>query len=163
MSDTARLYDEDFVRWTETQAKALREAASAGANLPLDWENLAEEVEDLGKSLRRELSSRIATIMEHLMKLDFSSATDPRRGWARMVLRERDEISRLLEDAQSLRREIGQMILDEAPRLAKRVAFDLSSYGETDPALLAKLTGACYTEDQILSDWLPGERDATAT
>jgi hypothetical protein len=163
MPDPARLYEEDFVRWTEVQAKGLRDAARAGANLPLDWENLAEEVEDLGKSLRRELSSRIATIQEHLLKLDFSTATDPRRGWARTVLRERDEISRLLQDAPSLGREVIKMIADEAPRVAKRVAFDLASYGETTPALLAKLTGASYDEEQILGDWLPGESDAPAT
>lgn len=160
MPDLAQLYDEDFVRWTEVQARALRDAARAGANLPLDWEHLAEEVEDLGKSLRRELRSRIATIVEHLLKLDFSSATDPRRGWASTILRERDEISRLLEDAPSLGREVARMIADEAPRVAKRVAFDFHSYGETTPALLAKLTGDAYTEDQVLGDWLPGESNA---
>ena len=48
------LYDEDFVRWTEEQAaalrraKSLRPAGSRGSNLPLDWENLAEEIESLG-------------------------------------------------------------------------------------------------------------------
>ncbi len=162
MSDTAGLYDEDFVRWTEVQAKALREAARAGANLPLDWEHLAEEVEDLGRSLRRELRSRIWTIMEHLMKLQHAPALDPRRGWIGTVLRERDEISGLLEDAPSLRREIAKMIEDEAPRVAKRVAFDLASHGETTPALLAKLTGASYTEDQILGDWLPAESAGAA-
>lgn len=162
MSEPAQLYDEDFVRWTEVQAAALRDAARAGANLPLDWENLAEEVEDLGKSLRRELSSRIATIMEHLMKLECSPATDPRHGWAATVLRERDEIGRLLQDAPSLRREIAGMVAAEAPRAAKRVAYDLRSRGETAPALLAKLAEAPYAEQQVLGDWLPEESDAPA-
>ena len=54
------------------------------------------------------------------------------------------------------------MIVDEAPRVARRVAFDLHSYGETTPALLAKLTGASYTEDQILGDWFPVTPDASA-
>ena len=36
------LYDRDFVLWTEEQAAALRRAK--GSNLPLDWENLAEEM-----------------------------------------------------------------------------------------------------------------------
>ena len=55
MSDVKSLYDEDFVAWTQQQAKALRAAAGSRTNQPLDWENLAEEVEDLGKSVRREL------------------------------------------------------------------------------------------------------------
>jgi hypothetical protein len=44
----ARLYEEDFVRWTEQQSTALRKAAGFRTNLPLDWENLAEEIESLG-------------------------------------------------------------------------------------------------------------------
>ena len=45
------------------QARALRDAARAGANLPVDWENVAEEIESLGRSDRREITSRLATIM----------------------------------------------------------------------------------------------------
>lgn len=162
MSDLAQLYEEDFVRWAEAQAAALREAARAGANLPLDWEHLAEEVEDLGRSLRRELQSRIAVIQEHLLKLELSPAADRRRGWAGTVLRERDEISRLLKDAPSLRREVARMIADEAPRAAKRVAFDLCAYGETDTALSARLAATSHTEDQVLGDWFPAEAGVPA-
>jgi len=80
-SSAARLYEEDFVRWTEEQSSALRDAAKVGTNLPLDWENLAEEVESLGRSQRHELRRRIAVILEHLLKLERSPAADPRRGW----------------------------------------------------------------------------------
>ncbi len=38
--NAAPLYDEDFVRWTEEQAAALRQAAELATNLSLDWENL---------------------------------------------------------------------------------------------------------------------------
>ena len=157
MSDLAQLYEEDFVRWAETQGAALRDAARAGANLPLDWEHLAEEVEDLGRSLRRELRSCIATIIEHLMKLEHSPAAEPRRGWSETVARERDQVERLLEDAPSLRQVIPKVIEGEVPRVAKRVVFDLQSYGETTPAMLTTLAGAAYTEPQILGDWWPGE------
>ena len=70
-----------FVRWAEQQSSALRDAARVGTNLPLDWENLAEEIESLGASQRRELRSRLSVILEHLMKLDHSPAIDPRTGW----------------------------------------------------------------------------------
>jgi hypothetical protein len=69
-SSDAQLYEEDFVRWTEEQSRALRKASQSGVNLPLDWENLAEEIDDLGRSLRRELRSRLTVIVEHLMKLE---------------------------------------------------------------------------------------------
>ena len=60
-------YDRDFLLWTEEQAAALRRAKNS--NLPLDWENLAEEIDSLGKSVRRELSSQIRRILRHLFKL----------------------------------------------------------------------------------------------
>ncbi|MGE0257387.1 MAG: DUF29 domain-containing protein, partial [Alphaproteobacteria bacterium] len=80
MADPGELYDLDFLRWTEQQATALRRAAQ-DSNLPLDWENLAEEIESLGKSLRRELTSQIRRILRHLYKLEASPASDPRAGW----------------------------------------------------------------------------------
>ena len=80
MTDARGLYDVDFVAWTEQQAEALRATAHGGTNQPLDWENLAEEIESLGKSDRRELRSQIYRIIRHLTKLQFSQATDPRGG-----------------------------------------------------------------------------------
>ena len=58
-NSAARLYEEDFVRWTEEQSSALRDAARNGTNLPLDWENLAEEVESSGRSQRHELRAAL--------------------------------------------------------------------------------------------------------
>jgi hypothetical protein len=52
------------------QAEALRAAARLKLNTPLalDWENLAEEIEDLGKSRAREFSSRYYRLLAHLLK-----------------------------------------------------------------------------------------------
>jgi hypothetical protein len=98
MSDSAeRLYEKDFIRWTEQQSNALREASRFPTNLPLDWENLAEEIESLGRSQQRELRSRLMAILEHLLKLEHSPVPDPRHGWMDTVERERSEIERLLE------------------------------------------------------------------
>ncbi len=49
MTDLKTLYEEDTVAWSEQQAAALRAAARGGSNQPLDWENLAEEIEELGQ------------------------------------------------------------------------------------------------------------------
>jgi Domain of unknown function DUF29 len=58
MSKAGGLYDRDVVLWTEEQAAALR--ALRDSNLLLDWENLAEEIESLGKSDRRATSPGMA-------------------------------------------------------------------------------------------------------
>jgi len=105
-SSAAQLYEEDFVRSTEEQARALRKASQSRVNLALDWQNLAEEIDDLGRSVRRELRRRLTVIVEHLMKLEHSPAIDPRGGWMDTINRERLNIEDLLEDSPSLRREL---------------------------------------------------------
>jgi hypothetical protein len=151
----ARLYDEDFVRWTEEQAAALREAAGSAINLPLDWENLAEEIDSLGRSNRRELRSRIAVIIEHLIKLECSPAAEPRRSWTETVARERVMIEGLLEDSPSLKREIGGMIRRVLPRTIRLVTENMDLYDELSAETKAKLQNAKYRQSQILGRWFP--------
>ena len=64
-------YDSDFLVWTETQARALRELARTRADLPneLDLEHVAEEIEDMGKSELNAVKSQIRNIMIHLIKV----------------------------------------------------------------------------------------------
>jgi pyridoxine/pyridoxamine 5'-phosphate oxidase len=59
-----KLYDTDIVAWASEQAQLLRGRQC----LALDIENLAEEIEDVGKSVQRELSSRVAVLLAHLLK-----------------------------------------------------------------------------------------------
>lgn len=155
----AQLYEEDFVRWTEQQSSALREAAGVGANLPLDWENLAEEIESLGRSQRSELRSRLAVILEHLIKLEHSPAIDPRAGWMETISRERLNVEHLLEDSPSLRGELVRMIEKLKPRVARLATASLFGYGET----VKNLPVPEYTEEQVLGDWFPGEAPLPAS
>lgn len=62
---TSPRYDEDFYAWTQHQATVLGGALCPGE---LDALNLAEEIEDLGKSHRRELRSRLRVLVMHLLK-----------------------------------------------------------------------------------------------
>src|SRR5690349_11030302 len=61
------LYRTDLALWAAQQADALRSAARERHNLPVDWENVAEEIESLGASERRALASHVRTVVEHLM------------------------------------------------------------------------------------------------
>jgi hypothetical protein len=158
MSDTpAQLYDQDFVRWTEQQAAALHQAARLATNLPLDWENLAEEIDSLGRSQSRELASRIAVIIEHLIKLDASPAIEPRAGWIDTIGRERRDTENLLNDSPSLRNRVASIIARETPRTIELVARSLRNHGETNPETIAKAQTASYAVDQVLGDWFPGD------
>lgn len=158
MSDAADLYETDFSRWAEEQAHALRDAASTGANLPLDWLNLAEEVESLARSDRRELRSRIETVLEHLLKLAYSPAIEPRNGWRHTVRRERHEIDLLLEDNRTLRADVGRLIETYTTGVASRVADELQERGEIAAATGMTLRTATFQEAQVLGDWFPPDQ-----
>ncbi len=153
----AQLYEEDFVRWTEQQAAALRDAAGLATNLPLDWENLAEEIDSLGRSLRRELRSRIGVIIEHLIKLECSPATDPRQGWVETIGRERSDIEILLDDAPSLMGEVGGMVQTQTNRAIRHMTQTLRRHGEASSDAIGQIAAAAYTVDQVLGDWFPGD------
>ncbi|MBV9862678.1 MAG: DUF29 domain-containing protein [Alphaproteobacteria bacterium] len=158
MSETKTPYDKDFVAWSQQQAAALRAAASAGSNLDLDWENLAEEVESLARSERRELRSQIRRIIRHLAKLEYSPAIDPRDGWIESVSDAREEIQDLLDDSPSLTREVPQHVLEQTGRGIRQAIGDLEKQGETTSLDLPRLRSASYTPEQVLGDWFPGER-----
>ena len=64
------LYDTDITLWSEQQARLLRRHAAGKPvnNDDLDWQNIAEEIESLAKSDRREIRNRLAVICTHLLK-----------------------------------------------------------------------------------------------
>jgi hypothetical protein len=163
MTDLKTLYEEDTVAWAENQAAALRAAAQDGSNQELDWENLAEEIEDLGKSRRHELHSRIRTVVEHLVKLEYSPAVLPRNDWRDSIQHARIEIDALLEESPSLRPRLDGIISTEIPRGAKLAIRSLEDHQELASSLQQDLKAKsylelfAYTPDQILGDWFPDE------
>jgi len=159
MSDTGSLHDTDFLAWTRHQTEALRAAAQLGANMPLDWELLAEEIEGLGKQLQFELENRLDTIIEHLLELQFSPARQAYAGWRRTIRLSRSEIERLLEGNSSLRQGIGGTVTQLGARTARRVAIDLRERREITVAVMTRLNQATLTEDQVLGDWFPADPD----
>jgi Domain of unknown function DUF29 len=157
MAELKSLYDDDFLAWSKQQAEALRAALREGSNQSLDFENLAEEIEDLGKSVRRELQSQIRRVVRHLLKLKHSPAREPRRGWAESVVDARAEIEDLLEASPSLRTELDSDVERQAQRGIDLALRDLGRYQEVDAETIAALRATSYTVAQVLGDWFPEE------
>jgi Domain of unknown function DUF29 len=146
------LYDQDLVLWSEEQSRALRAAAEAGWNAPIDWVNVAEEIESLGRSERHALASHIAIVIEHLLKLQASPATEPARGWRDTIRRARQKIEDILEESPSLRREVIALIARQTSRACALVRTSFQDYGEQPRIDIELVT---YNEAQVLGDWLP--------
>lgn len=86
-------YESDVVAWASEQASLIR----AGRFELLDREHVAEEIESVARSEQRELASRMAVLLAHLLKWQYQM--DKRRArWERTILAQRKEIAYGLHD-----------------------------------------------------------------
>ena len=90
-------YDQDMMAWAAEQARLIRE----GRFDQLDIEHIADEIEDVGKSEQRELASRMAVLLAHLLKWQVQPAL---RGasWDRMIREQRKQVLRKFKETPSL-------------------------------------------------------------
>jgi hypothetical protein len=97
-------YEKDVVAWANEQAALLR----AGKLSAIDIEHIAEEIEDVGRSEKRELASRMAVLLAHLLKWQFQPA---RRGssWQRTIEAQREDITYALLDSPSLKPKLDEL------------------------------------------------------
>src|ERR1700693_5115561 len=144
MPRNAAVYDEDFFVWTEQQARLLR----AGELAEIDALNLAEEIESVGRSDRREIRSRLIVLLAHLLKYRFQP--DARStGWLGTIREQRDQIKLIFEDSPSLR----PVIAEALGRSYKRARTAAAETGLPETSFPAECP---FTPEQILApDFLP--------
>jgi hypothetical protein len=71
MSDQSDLYDTDIARWSERQAELLRRMGKGECvNDQVDWENVAEEIEDMGNNVVRGVASHLVQALLHDLKAE---------------------------------------------------------------------------------------------
>jgi hypothetical protein len=150
------LYQTDYYAWTRQQAAELRAMAAARITSPLDLENLAEEVERLGRSDLATVRSQLRRIIEHLLKLEHSPTAAPRFGWRESVIEARDVIADVITATLGCDAEAGLAKTYQQGR--RRADVALRSHGEGEAA--DALPSDCpYSFDQIVSqDWYPRNR-----
>jgi Domain of unknown function DUF29 len=133
-------YEEDFYAWTCEQARLLR----SGEFSSIDAANLAEEIESLGRSDRRELESRMTVLLMHLLKWQKQSKLRS-RSWSGTILEQRRRIEKLLKESPSLRPSVDEA-LAEVYTEAREAASNETGLPETEfPA------GCPFTTDEVLS------------
>ena len=144
-------YDDDFYAWTQHQAAVVREMPVTDNRF--DRDNVAEEIETLGRSERDAVRSQVHRIIEHFLKLQFSPATQPRSGWMRSI----NDARRILGDKLSatLRRDVGAQLAALYEDASYQAELSLEEYDKVEAARL--FPEECpYTLDQILEKrWYP--------
>lgn len=91
-------YESDVVAWANEQAQFVR----AGRFELLDLEHIAEEIEDVGKSEQRELASRMAVLMAHLLKWQFQPERQS-TSWQRTIKEQRKALGFHIKQVPSLK------------------------------------------------------------
>ncbi len=144
-------YDDDFYAWTQHQAEVLRTMPVSDDRF--DREHVAEEIEDLGKSERDAVRSQIRRIIEHLLKLAYSPAEQPRFDWMHSIADARSALEDKL--SPTLRRDI-EATLERLYADGRRSAIlALRTFGE-EKAAQAFPENCPYSLDQICQqDWYP--------
>jgi hypothetical protein len=128
----SRLYDEDFYAWANEQAALLR----AGRLAEADIAHIAEEIESMGKTEKRELVSRLKVLLMHLLKLQFQS-TGQGTSWRLAIEEQRREVAEHLADNPSLKAKLSETM--EAAygtavlAAARETGIDLRTFPATCP------------------------------
>jgi hypothetical protein len=138
-------YDTDFYAWTQEQVDLLRQ----GQLGKLDIEHLIEEIEDMGMSQRRALTSRLQVLISHLLKWHYQP--DRRSpSWEATIHIQRSEIVDLLADSPSLRSQLNAFIERAYPKARQAARGETRLPLETFPPICP------YTPAQLLdTDFFP--------
>ena len=121
-----KLYERDFFAWTQDQADALRRRS---AN-EIDWENLLEEVESMGKQERGELRSRLIVLLTHLLKWRFQPERRS-RSWMFTILEQREKAQLVIAESPSLQPQV-EDVMAETYRSARLRAARETKYMPDD-------------------------------
>jgi hypothetical protein len=147
MTTSARptTYETDFYAWTQEQADLLRQGQIEG----LDVENLAEEIESLGKRDFRSFVSAIRLLTQHLLKWQYQ-AEKRSKSWRATLDEQRFQITLLLKDSPSFKSKTDEAVMvgyrQGRRDAARKSDLPLHRFPDTCP----------YTWEQLTDeDWVP--------
>ena len=156
MNPYTQIYEQDIDAWIDQQVRLLKE----GRLREIDVEHLIEELQDMGKSNRRELESRLIILIAHLLKWQFQreALSDQwkefeGKSWRNTIIEQRVQLLFLLKKVPSLRAMMQDAIADVYPE-ARRLAIRETDF---EPNVFPKQCP--YAPDQLLDeDYYPNNQ-----
>lgn len=140
----ATLYDEDFYAWANEQAGLLRSGKLAAA----DIENIAEEIESMGKAEKRELVSRLSILLLHRLKWEFQPGLR-RPSWQATIKVQRFDLADHLADNPSLKAALPDALVKAYRKALVEAGAETGLPEETFPALCP------WSYEQMVDDFWP--------
>ena len=134
-------YEQDFYAWTQEQARLLREGRFA----ELDVVNVAEEIESLGRSEKRELESRLCILLLHLLKWQLQPVFRS-RSWQLSVAEQRYRVVRHLKENPGLKAQLDAVMADAFHLALIEAEKETGLPGRSFPATCP------WSYDQVVSD-----------
>ncbi len=110
MESISDLHDRDFNLWIEQVKSTLSNRDLSN----MDWDNLIDEIDDMGKSEKRSLESYLERLVEHILKLQYWHQHRDRnyKHWQVEVVNFRNRIKRLLKRSPSLKRYMKEIYVE---------------------------------------------------
>jgi hypothetical protein len=136
-------YEEDYYLWTQAMVERLKNKDY----LNIDWDNLIEEIEDMGKSQKRAVESLLLRLTEHLLKLKYWETERERnkKHWQSEVVNFRVLLRKRLKESPSLKNNLAE-IYEEILLDSKRSMSKLFELPEQIELTLAQV---------LDEDWFP--------
>jgi hypothetical protein len=142
---TSTLYDRDYYLWLETTARLLRERKLS----QIDYENLIEEIEDMGNSQKDSLESNLRILLMHLLKYKYQPSKRS-NSWLFTIIEHRKRINKAFKRSPSFKRYFSE-VFDES----YTDAIDLA-VAETGLPRATFPVECPFSEDDVLNpDYLP--------
>jgi hypothetical protein len=147
---TAALYEVDETAWLEATADLIRN----GRLTEVDPTTLAEYLTDMAKRDRREVFSRLVTLLSHFLKWAYQPAQ--RSGsWRGTILEQQRELRQLLESG-TLHNQAIAVFADAYADARKQAAAETGLARTTFPETSE------WDLDSVLADWDEDDEQATA-
>ncbi len=142
-------YEQDFYSWLMYNAQLLKEKRFT----ELDIENIAEELESMGKRDKRELLSRLTVLLAHLLKWQFQPVRRS-KSWERTIDEQREQIYLILSDSPSLKYQLENEIAHAynlaVKSAAKETGLKKTIFPETCPFAWEQILDENFYPDAVM-------------